>query len=170
MTTKRVKLIAAALALVLVGALAFWVFSTRQSGVSAYSTDERVKIYDVRYISEGTNVFVPRNERLMRACERLLDKVGIRRAPWRRPPVTVLGHSLILYGRFHQCITELWLYPSGDQAWRERQAWGGNKSAQKFAWSTNSDFFFWPVRLTNSTYYLREYEETNNLVIIRVKQ
>jgi len=71
-------------------------FLARQSEVSAYSTDERVKIYDVRYSSEGTNVFVPRNERLMRECERLLDKVGIRRAPWKRPPVTVPGPSLIL--------------------------------------------------------------------------
>src|ERR1041385_2728764 len=135
------------------------IFNALQSGVSAYSTDKRVVISDVQYV-EGTNVFIPRNERLLREFELLLGRVGIHRVPWK--PVALTAAStpgLILSGRIAVDSPRFDLFPSRRDV---------GIVIYKVTTSTNSDLLFCPERLPNGTYHLRAIGETNDLAIIRV--
>jgi len=172
MTTKRVKHIAAALTLVFVIALAFWVFSTPQSGVSAYSTDRRVKIYDVRYFASDFDYrYLSLWRQPQYQCQRLLRVLGAVKFPWKTVYPDELGGSgpaLVIRGRIS----------GGDSTKFDlvQEGMVGDRLAGVYSLVTND--FLWAFTVPsggnagaakNRVFHLKHAGETNDLAIIRIR-
>jgi hypothetical protein len=153
-------------------ALTITIFTVPKKGVSAYSTDKRVVIYDAQY-SEGTNLnysYVEPASRLKYKFEGLLGKVGIRRLPWKRVfPVVIfapgLGPALVVYGRIEVSYESLELVSDSGKSLPLIHS---PLQTPNYA-RANSSFYLWDYALTNGTYHLRAMGETNDLAVVRIR-
>jgi len=183
MTTNRVKLIAGALALVLVIALAIEIFTVQRSGVHAYSVDKRLKIYSFQYFPGESMDFTyptpPRPPSKLRIQWLLLaQKLRLYQAPRgvQSPPplgtITGKGPALVVLAQI----------AGGESHWLELVTENGetiNQSTPMRVLVTDTNLFLWTYAfyegrkrvypLTNGNYRLRFSAETNDLAIIRVR-
>ena len=179
------KLIAAALALViaLVVALAFWVFSTAQSRVRAYSTDKRLEIYEVRYFG-GTNYdysYLPLGMRIKYECQELLGKhtamrvrkIGIQPPPWKPVGRTVFkenGPALVVLARLNGDVGVTLHLVANDG----RTIIPGRKFYLAVELPTmgfkSEELLIFDSQFSNGDYHLQYFTETNDLAIIRLRQ
>lgn len=191
MTRNRVKLIAAALTLVLVIAIGIATFTVRRSGVHAYSMDPRLRIYDVHYF-RGTNDYdfsyaKPGTEQIKYQCQRLLNAVGIKSTPWVQVnPFRVRGKSpaLVICGGIEGAkMMSPFVLLTGDgkdvnpikvtsHRIDEKNFPPYDGTDNRFTWFYalyNKNDRSVEYQLTNGTYHLRYDDETNDLAIIRIR-
>jgi len=184
MTTNRVKLIAGALALVLVSALAIEVFTVRRSGVHAYPVDKHLKIYSFQYFPGDSMDFTyptppPPPSKLRTQCLLLAQKLRLYKPPMGvqiPPPLGAIkgkGPALVVLAQI----------AGGESHWLEVVTENGetiNQASPMRVLVPDTNLFLWTYAfyqgrkrvypLTNGNYRLRFSAETNDLAIIRVRQ
>jgi hypothetical protein len=181
----NVKLLAGALALVLVFALSIAIFTVQESGVHAYSVDKRMKIYSFQYFPGESMDFAyptppPPPSKLRIQWALLARKLGLYQAPSVQRPVPLVtvkgsGPALVVLAQIE----------GGNSHWLELVSENGvtiNQSAPWHALLPETNLFLWNYAfyegkkrrvvypLTNGNYRLRFSSETNDLAIIRVRR